>query len=105
MTDVLKKEQAKADNRDPRGIQWGIFPQKGRALYLVRATKKNDEGKVVEDQKYAVPTECEGEWTHQDRAQASIERYLDRAWKVADEAIAKQRKPIVIVDEAVNATN
>jgi hypothetical protein len=105
MTDILTRAMAVKENMDPRGIKWGIFPQLGRALYMIGAVKE-DGGKVVVDNRYAVPTECAGEWTHPDKAQFQIERYLDRVWTVSEEASAKsRRKPapesdIIATDES-----
>lgn len=89
---ALEREQAISDNRDPRGVQWGIFPQKGRALYLIRATKLDEESKVVEDPKYQIPEECVGEWTHPDKAQFAIRQYLKRMWDMSDEQAFKNAK-------------
>ena len=96
---VLKRESAIADNRDPRGVQWGIFPQIGRALYMVFAVKKSPEGKIIEDRKYQVPEECLGEWTHPNKAQFQIERYLERMWNMSDEE-AKKSKAVKVKDAA-----
>lgn len=94
MTDVLKREAAIADNRDPRGVKWGVFPQKGRALYLVRATKKDLEGNIVADEKYDVPAECLGEWTVPHKAQFQIERFLERIWNESDAAAQKNARKV-----------
>lgn len=86
MSELLTRENAIPNNTDPRGVCWGIFPQDGRSLLLVRATKKDDLGKVIPDTRYQIPEECAGEWTHQNKAQHAIEVYLDRAWRESEEA-------------------
>jgi hypothetical protein len=91
MSELLTRSTAVKDNRDPRGIQWGIFPQTGRGLFLVFATKQGNEGKVVEDRKYDVPAECAGEWTAIHKAQAAIEKYLSAAWDMSEATAAKNK--------------
>jgi hypothetical protein len=91
MADLLTRQNAVKDNRDPRGVKWGIFPQKGRALHLVYATKLGPDGAVVPDTKYSVPEECIGEWTGIHKAQAAIEQYLDRAWTMSEEQSKKSK--------------
>lgn len=84
--ELLTRENSIRNNIDPRGVQWGIFPQDGRSLLLVYATKKDDLGKTIPDMRYQIPAECAGEWTHQNKAQHAIEVYLDRAWRESEEA-------------------
>ena len=87
MTVILDPVEAKLQNRDPRGVQWAIFPQEGKSLFLIRAAKKDDEGKkYVPDNKYATPEEVAGEWTHAYKAQEAIQRFLDRIWKESEES-------------------
>lgn len=86
MTVELDRQTAISQNRDPRGVQWAIFPQHGRALMLVYAVKRGEENKMVPDMKYNVPKECEGEWTHADKAQAAILKFLDRMWDESEKA-------------------
>lgn len=94
MTDVkIDKFDAMRDNRDPRGVQWAIFPQTGRALYMIYAVRRDDVGKLVPDERYTIPEECAGEWTHSEKAQEAITRFLTRFWKESEEsAIAEARR-------------
>lgn len=108
MANVLTRDDAVKENKDPRGIQWAIFPQKGRALYLVHASKKGEDGTMVPDYKYKTPKECDGEWTHSHRAQFAINQYLDRAWSESEAAEARRRggrKEVEDVIEEQVATN
>jgi len=81
MDQLLVKDMAMKDNRDPRGVKWGIGKVKGTSLYHVDILEGNKQTKI--------PDELAGKFTNPTLAQKAIEAFLAMIWAKSDEAAFK----------------
>ena len=105
---LLTRDTAFPQTMDPTGKVWSIFKHDTHpSLFVVNCSTLDDEGKVIPRTNVNVPPECVGEWTHPNRAQAVIEQYLNRMWRMSDEKTkrapaverAKKEETVTIADE------
>ncbi len=105
---LLTRDTAFPQNMDPTGKVWSIFKHDTHpSLFVVNCSTLDEEGKTIPRLNVNVPPECIGEWTHPNRAQAVIEQYLNRMWRMSDEKAkrapaverAKKEETVTIADE------
>lgn len=83
---LLTRDIAFPQNMDPTGKVWSIFKHDTHpSMFVVNCSTLGDTGDVIPRTNVSIPRECIGEWTHPQRAQAVIEQYLNRMWKMSDE--------------------
>jgi hypothetical protein len=79
--DLLTKQMAIKDNRDPRGVKWGIGKIKGTSLYHIDVVEGNKlTGK---------PKEFDSKFTNPTLAQKTVEAFLETIWDESDRKAAK----------------
>jgi len=81
ISDLVTKEAAIQNNRDPRGIKWGIGKVIGTALYHVDILEGNKNS--------SIPDNLKGKFTNPTLAQKEIEKYLNDAWEFSDRQAQK----------------
>ena len=99
---LLTRDTAFPQNMDPTGKVWSIFKHDTHpSLFVVNCSTLDDEGKIIPRTNVNVPPECIGEWTHPNRAQAVIEQYLNRMWRMSDEKAKRAPAVARVKDETL----
>ena len=83
-TDQMR-DQSLSDHVDVLGRRWGVFNKSGTSMFVVKGYRLEGGQKVI-DERYAVPTECDGIWTKREWADDAIKIYLKRLEKETEQA-------------------
>jgi hypothetical protein len=81
MDQLLTKQLAIKDNRDPRGVKWGIGKVIGTSLFHIDIVDGNKNS--------GRPATLQSRFTNPTLAQKAIEAYLTEAWNYSDEQALK----------------